>query len=66
MQYVGGGYDFGDNPIVFQVNDGQWGEVGIGYVGFIDPNDPEQRCVYEDVQGEVGYCEDVTTSKVIN
>lgn len=65
-QYVNDRYDIGDDPIVFQVNDGQWGEVGIGYVGFIDPNDPEEKCVYEDVQGEVGYCEDVTAGKVIN
>ena len=26
-QYVNDHYDFGDDPIVFQVNDGQWGEV---------------------------------------
>ncbi|CAD6583666.1 MAG: hypothetical protein ASARMPRED_001467 [Alectoria sarmentosa] len=65
-QYVNGTYDYGDDPIVFQINDGQWGEVGIGYVGYIDPNDPEEKCVYEDVQGEESYCEDVTAGKVIN
>ena len=64
-QYVDGGYDFGSNPMVFQINEGQLGEVGIGYVGFIDPNDPDKRCVYEDVQGDVKYCEDVIGSKVI-
>ena len=65
-QYVNEDYDFGDNPIVFQISDGQWGEVGIGYVGFIDQNDPDKRCIYESIQGEVGYCEDVTALKVIN
>ena len=65
-QYVNDTYDFGDYPIVFQINDGQWGEVGIGYVGFIDPDDPDEKCIYEDVQGKAMYCEDVTAGKVIN
>ena len=65
-QFVVDNYDFGENPIVFQVNDGPGGEVGIGYVGYIDPEDPDRRCVYESVQGQVGYCEDVTVGKVIN
>ena len=59
-------YDVDDDPIVFQINDGQWGEVGIGYVGYIDPNDPQEKCIYEDVQGKEEYCEDVTAGKVIN
>lgn len=53
-------------PMVFQVNDGQWGEVAIGYVGYIDPDDPKKRCVYQNIQGDVGYCEDVAGGKVIN
>lgn len=65
-QYVDNEYDFGDDPIVFQINEGQRGEVGIGYVGFIDPNDPEEKCIYEDVQGQEQYCEDVTAGRVIN
>lgn len=65
-QYVNGGYDFGNSPIVFQINDGQWGEVGIGYVGFIDPDDSEEKCVYWEVQGEKRYCEDVTAGKVVS
>lgn len=65
-QYVDNTYDFGDYPIVYQINDGQWGEVGIGYVGFINPKDPEQKCIVEDVQGEEKYCEDVTAGKVIS
>ncbi|KAF6219247.1 hypothetical protein HO133_005072 [Letharia lupina] len=65
-QYVNNTYDFGDVPIVFQINDGQWGEVGIGYVGFIDPDDPQEKCIYELVWGKEGYCEDVTAGKVIN
>lgn len=64
--YVSYFYDLGNYPLVFQINDGQWGEVGIGYVGFIDPDDPEEQCVIENVQGEVWYCEDVTAGKVIN
>ena len=63
---MNGTYDYGDDPIVFQINDGQWGEVGIGYVGYIDPNDPEEKCIYEDVHGEESYCEDITAGKVIN
>lgn len=65
-QYVNNLHDFHDYPIVFQINDGQWGEVGIGYVGFIDPDDPDEKCVYESVGRKVGYCEDVTAGKVIN
>ena len=65
-QYVNGTYDFGDNPIVFQINDGEWGEVGIGYVGFIDWYDQEAQCYYELVWGEDGHCKDVTAGKVIN
>lgn len=64
-QYANGGFDFGDNPIVYQINDGEPGEVGVGYVGFVDPNDPEKKCVYQDVQGDVGSCNDVTALKVI-
>lgn len=39
---------------------------GGRYVGFIDPNGPEEKCFYKNVQGQVGYCEDVTAGKVIN
>lgn len=65
-QYVNNTFDYGDDPIVFQINDGGGGEVGIGYVGFIDPNDPEERCIYQLVWGMDGKCEDVTAGKVIN
>lgn len=65
-QYVDGGYDPENMPMVFQVNHGQFGEVGIGYVGFVDPYDPERRCKYEDIQGVVGYCDDVKAGKVLN
>ena len=64
-QYANAGYDFGDYLILYQINDGEWGTVGVGYVGFVDPNDPEEKCVYQDVQGNVGYCNDVTGWKVI-
>ncbi|KAM0798693.1 hypothetical protein BDR22DRAFT_891091 [Usnea florida] len=63
-QFVGAGYDMADGPIVFQVGDGGRGEVAIGYVGFIDPG--LRSCVYENVQGVVGYCKDVAAGKVIN
>ena len=58
-------YDDENMPMVFQINDGQWGEVGIGYVGYIDPDDPKKTCVYQNIQGDVGYCEDVAGGKVI-
>lgn len=28
-------YDKGNYPMVFEIDDGAWGEVGIGYVGLI-------------------------------
>ena len=60
-------YDYlNKQPIVFQINDGESGEVGIGFVGIIDPNDAKRRCIYEMVQGKAKYCQDVTLGKVIS
>lgn len=44
---------------------GYWGKVGIGYVGFLDPRDPERRCKYADIQGRVGDCDGVKAGKII-
>ena len=29
-------YNPQENPMIFQINDGQWGEVGIGYAGYLN------------------------------
>ena len=64
-QYASNGYDFGSMPMVFQINYGPQGEVGIGYMGFIDPDDPEKRCIVQDIQGDITSCDDVKALKVI-
>ena len=50
------------NPIVFQVNDGQWGEVGIGYAGFLRESDG--KCLIQIFQGKDIECSSL--DKVIN
>ncbi|KAL6721977.1 hypothetical protein ACLMJK_001082 [Lecanora helva] len=50
------------NPLVFQVNDGAWGEVGIGYAAFLRPSDG--KCLLQIWQGDEMECKDLT--KVIN
>ena len=50
------------NPIVFQVNDGKWGEVGIGYAAFLRPSDG--KCLLQIYQGKEIECKDLT--RVIN
>ena len=63
LQFVDAGYHDG-NPIVFQGNDGQWGEIGIGYVGMVNPNDG--TCIYIRGGGKTGDCADVMAGKVID
>lgn len=43
-----------NDPIIFQINDGQWGEVGRGYVGFLRPSDG--ACVMQIYQGKDEPC----------
>lgn len=62
-QFHDEGYNFEKKPLVFQVNDGVWGEVGRGYVGIIDPTDGS--CIYAQVGRNKGDCSDVITGKVI-
>ena len=62
-QFVDVGYDHNGNPIVFQVNDGEWGEVGIGYVGMVNPDD--KTCTYSQSGLKKGDCADVIAGKVI-
>ncbi len=50
--------------IVFQINDGKWGEVGIGYVGF-DLIGSQDGCVYDIVAGRAFPCSDVRNGWVI-
>ena len=57
------GYNSAKLPLVFQVNDGVWGEVGRGYVGIIDPKDGS--CLYAQNRWKKGDCSDVITGKVI-
>lgn len=58
----GGGYNKGNAPIVFQINDGHWGEVGTGYVGY--KKFPGQRCVVAAAGNKVTPCVDVDSGKI--
>lgn len=60
--FASGGYNKGDGPMVFQINDGQWGEVGMGYVGYTGW--PGHGCVYEVVQGKVSDCKKFIKKKI--
>ena len=42
------------NPIAFEVNDGQWGEIAIGYAGFLRPSDG--TCLLQIYQGTEKDC----------
>lgn len=50
--------------MVFQISDGEYGEVGIGYVGFHTKGWREE-CVYDIVKEEGYSCSDVRDKKVI-
>ncbi len=45
------------NPLVFQVNDGAWGEVGKGYAAFLRPSDG--KCLLQIYQGKEMECSDL-------
>ena len=53
--YAAGGQN--QSPIVFQVNDGQWGEVGIGYAAFLRPSDG--KCILNIWKGKETACSDL-------
>lgn len=57
------GYNWNQNPMVFQVNDGQWGETGIGYAGYVFPE--SGKCIYATSKGTNFDCDDVKKGKVI-
>jgi len=57
-----GGYNKGDGPMAFQINDGQWGEVGMGYVGYTGW--PGHGCVYEVVGGKASDCKTFIKKKI--
>lgn len=64
MQWGSGdveGYNKGNSPIVFQISDGQWGTVGLGYVGLTGWGPP---CVYQVVRGKGYDCNDVWMDKL--
>lgn len=64
IQYVEAGYDNSNNPLVFQINDGQWGEVATGFVGYIDPG--TQHCMIQSLSGKETDCSDVANGKTIH
>lgn len=49
-------------PMAFQVNDGDWGEIGIGYAAFLRPSD--NRCLLQINDGKELECKDL--HKIIN
>ena len=44
-------------PLIFQVNDGAWGEIAIGYVAFLRPSDG--KCLLQVYQGKELECKDL-------
>ena len=64
IQYVEAGYDNSNNPLVFQINDGRWGEVATGSVGYLDPN--THHCMIQSLSGEETDCMDVGRGKIIH
>ncbi len=54
------GCNGGCAPMVFEVNDGRWGEIAIGYAGYYEATD--KKCVLEITGGnkpKYTYCEDL-------
>lgn len=54
-------YDKGNYPMVFQINDGAWGEVGTGYVGLQTDN---TTCAYEITSDGPKMCVDIALNKL--
>ena len=57
LQYVDAGFDKSRDPILFQINDGSRGQVGIGFVGYVDPITDE--CLYGRRDGISSPCSDI-------
>lgn len=54
------GCNGGCAPVVFEVNDGKWGEIAIGYAGYYEASD--KKCVLEITGGnkpKYTYCSDL-------
>lgn len=56
-------YDHQNTPLLFQINDGKWGELGIGYAGVVDPTTGE--CQYSVVAGQNYPCSAVANHTVV-
>ena len=54
-------YNSANDPMLFQINDGAWGEMGLGYAGYVDAND---ICVYEITPSVTHGCNDVSNGWV--
>ena len=62
FQSVYGNGDRNQNPFIFQVNDGAWGEIAIGYAAFLRPADGV--CILQINDGKEIWCQDL--HKTIN
>lgn len=51
-------------PILFQINDGKWGELGIGYVGILVNGQPGS-CQYSVIAGQDFPCEQVVNGTAV-
>ena len=56
LKYATSNYNPTNAPMLFQINDGRWGELGIGYAGYVDVN---SNCVYEITPKVSSSCSDV-------
>ncbi len=54
-------YNKANYPMVFQINDGEWGEVGIGYAGILDSNG---QCYYRLAADATNACQYVSNGWV--
>lgn len=61
---VASNYIHRETTLVFQINDGKWGETGIGYLGFNLVGGMD-GCVYDIVNGKGFPCSDVQEGWVI-
>lgn len=59
-------YDKANAPLVFQINDGEWGEVGLGMVGLLRGDGVgDANCCYElTAEGGCKQCIDLYNHKV--
>jgi len=58
-------FDKANAPIVFQINDGEWGEVGVGIVGLLTGDGVgDANCCYEITSAGCSQCIDLYNHKV--